>query len=116
MTVQISGPDEGERFDRGNRVITIKAELDQLSANTIDFDPTFQVDQHHHDDHVDSFYVLEGVVEFLVEDDVVRAGPGTFVAIPPGTRHGFRNGGTDRAKLLNIHAPDGGFTSRLRGR
>jgi quercetin dioxygenase-like cupin family protein len=108
-------PGEGERFERENRVVTILADIGLISVNEIDFDATFAVEPHVHDDHVDAFYVLEGEVEFTVEDEVLRARPGTFVAAPPGTRHGFRNPGPGRARLLNLHAPDAGFADSVRG-
>jgi quercetin dioxygenase-like cupin family protein len=108
-------PGDGERFDRGNRVLRILGDVDQLSVIEIAFDATFAVEPHVHDDHADSFYVLEGEVEFTVDDEVVRAGPGTFVLAPPGTRHGFRNSGPGRAQMLNLHAPDAGFADGVRG-
>src|SRR3954469_5945791 len=111
----VSGPGEGERFERENRVVTIKAVLPQISAHEIEFDPTFEVEPHTHADHTDSFYVLEGEVEFTIEDEVVRAGPGAFVAAPPGTLHGFRNPGPGMARVLNLHAPDAGFAAGVRG-
>jgi quercetin dioxygenase-like cupin family protein len=110
----VSGPGDGERFDRGNRVLTIRADEPQLSVVEIEFDPSFEVPPHQHDDHLDSFYVLEGEVEFVVDGDVVRAGPGTFVAAPPGTTHGFRNPGSGRVRVLNMHAPDAGFADSIR--
>lgn len=116
MAGVVSGPGEGERFERGNRVVTIKADLEQISANEIVFDPSFEVPPHRHDDHVDAFYVLEGEVEFVVDAETLRAGPGTFVAAPPGTLHGFRNPGPGRARLLNLHAPDAGFADSIRSR
>jgi quercetin dioxygenase-like cupin family protein len=111
----VSRPGEGEHFERENRSITIKADFEQLSVNEISFDTSFHVDPHVHDDHVDAFYVLEGIVAFTLGDDVVHAEPGTFVAVPPGTLHGFRNGGPERARILNFHAPDAGFTDFIRG-
>jgi mannose-6-phosphate isomerase-like protein (cupin superfamily) len=110
----VRGPGEGERFDRGNRVVTIRADLGEVSFVEIEFDDTFEVPPHEHDDHVDAFYVLEGDVDFTIGEDVVRAGPGTLVAAPTGTRHGFRNPGPARARLLNVHAPDAGFAGRVR--
>jgi quercetin dioxygenase-like cupin family protein len=115
MAGVVSGPGSGERFERENRVITIKANLPEISALEIEFDPTFEVEPHRHADHADTFYVLEGEVEFTVEDEVVRAGPGTFVAAPPGTLHGFRNPGPGTARVLNVHAPDAGFAASVRG-
>ena len=104
----------GERFDRGNRVVTIRFDLPHLSLVEIEFDPTFEVPPHTHDDHADSFFVLEGAVEFTRGDETVTAAPGTFFAAPPGTRHGFRNPGTERARVLNLHAPDAGFAASIR--
>jgi quercetin dioxygenase-like cupin family protein len=113
-SVIVSGPGEGEEFDRGNRIIRLKAELGQLSVNEIEFDSDFSVPPHRHDDHVDAFYVLEGEVEFTLESGVVTAGPGTLVAAPPGTLHGFGTRGPGRARLLNLHAPDAGFAESVR--
>lgn len=110
----VSGPGDGERLERPeNRAITIRVDLPGLSINEMEFDDTFAVDPHTHDDHVDAFYVLEGEVEFTVGNDTVVAGPGTLLAAPPGARHGFR-GVNGRAKVLNFHAPDAGFADWLR--
>src|SRR5438105_15518864 len=111
----VSRAEGGELFDRGDRAIGVKSDLPQISAFDIAFDPEFVVDPHTHDDHVDSFYVLAGEVDFTVGDDVVRAAAGTWFSAPPGTRHGFRNPGPGRARVLNVHTPDGGFTGGVRG-
>ncbi len=81
----------------------------------IAFDESFHVDPHEHDDHAYSFFVLDGEVEFTVGDEAVRAGPGTWLSAPPGARHGFRNGGSGRTRVLNVHAPDAGFADWIRG-
>ena len=107
-------PGEGERHERDDALITVFAALPTLSVCEIAFDPSFEVGHHRHDDHVDAFYVLEGEVEFLLADGPVLAGPGTFVAAPPGTVHGFRTPGPGRARVLNIHAPRVGFIDSLR--
>ncbi len=105
------GPDGGEVL-KGQRVL---AELPELEAVELRFAPGFEgVDPHVHDDHVDSFYVLEGEAEFTVGDEVVRAGPGSYVAAPAGLRHGFRNAGESELRMLNVHAPNGGFVQGLR--
>jgi quercetin dioxygenase-like cupin family protein len=108
-------PGGGERFERDNRAITILAELPGLSALIIEFEPSFEVEPHWHDDHVDAFYVLEGEVEFTVGSEKRRAGAGTYVAAPPGSLHGFANPGSERARILNLHAPDAGFAASIRG-
>ena len=109
----VSGPGEGETLERDDRTLVVKADLPQLSAIEIAFDPSFRVEQHTHDDHVDAFYVLEGEVEFLLDDGPRRVGPGTLVAVPPGVVHGFANPGPGRARLLNLHAPETGFVASL---
>ena len=108
-------PGGGERFERDNRTLTILGEEPQFSALEIAFDESFHVDPHHHDDHVDSFFVLDGSVAFTLGDRVARAEPGMWMSAPPGATHGFRNGGAGRARVLNIHAPDAGFAGGIRG-
>lgn len=110
----VSRAGEGERFERGDRVITIRFALPQLCLVEIAFAPPFEVDPHVHDDHVDSFYVVDGEVSFTRGEDTVTARPGDFFAAPPGTRHGFRSAGGRPARVLNVHAPDGGFADSIR--
>ena len=97
--------------DDGYRLIRV--DLEDIAAIEIEFDETLVVDPHTHDDHTDSFLVLEGEVEFTAGDETVRVGPGTIVAAPPGARHGFR-GVNGRARMLNLHAPDAGFNDWIR--
>jgi quercetin dioxygenase-like cupin family protein len=109
-------PGEGERLRRaGVSAHRVLAELPEFEAIELSFEAGWEgVDPHTHDDHVDSFYVLEGEVEFTVEGQAIRGGPGTYVAVPQRVVHGFRNAGADRIRVLNIHAPDVGFIERLR--
>jgi mannose-6-phosphate isomerase-like protein (cupin superfamily) len=67
---------------------------------------------HVHDGEDDSFYILEGELTFVVEEDEVVAGPGTFVLVPPGVRHTFANRGDAVVRMVNVHAP-AGFDRRL---
>jgi mannose-6-phosphate isomerase-like protein (cupin superfamily) len=109
------GPDQGERLARGPRYHRILTELSELEVIELRFGPEFEgVDPHSHPDHVDAFYILEGEAEFVVEDAVIRAGLGTYVAAPIGVSHGFRNAGPGELRLLNVHAPNTGFAERLR--
>ena len=71
------------------------------------------VDPHFHKGHSDSFYVLEGEVEFHVGDEVVHGAPGTYVLAPPGVVHYFRNVSDKPARMLNLHTP-GGFAEYRR--
>jgi quercetin dioxygenase-like cupin family protein len=112
----VAGPTGGERLVRPSGLTnTIRAETTELSLFELEFDERWEgVDAHHHDDHIDSFYVLDGEVEFLLGEDTVRVGAGTYVAAPLGVTHGFRP--IAPARFFNLHAPDAGFAGRARGR
>jgi quercetin dioxygenase-like cupin family protein len=114
MSAILLGPDDGERIPRGARYHRVLVELPEVEVFELHFGPDIVVDPHTHPDHVDSFYVLEGEAEFTIGEEVVRAGPGTWVAAPIGARHGFRNAGDGELRLLNVHAPNTGFGLRLR--
>jgi mannose-6-phosphate isomerase-like protein (cupin superfamily) len=93
----------------------LRAAYDGTATHELRFGVEFEgVEPHSHSDHVDSFYVLEGEAEFVMGNDVLRAGPGTFVAAPIGVVHGFRNAGDGELRMLNVHAPNVGFAQRLR--
>lgn len=111
----VLGPGGGERLEAIKRIATIKVGRDELSLVEFELEPGFQGPERHiHDDHVDSFYVLEGEPEFLVGSETLRLGPGSFVAAPIGVVHTFSNPGPERARLLNAHAPSSDFHEFLR--
>jgi quercetin dioxygenase-like cupin family protein len=108
-------PPGAETIEHETSLHKVLCDLPQLTAIDMSFQPEFEgVDPHTHPDHVDAFYVLEGQVEFRVGDEPRIAGPGTFVAAPPGSVHGFRHAGPQPIRFLNLHAPPGGFLDRLR--
>jgi mannose-6-phosphate isomerase-like protein (cupin superfamily) len=108
-------PGEGERLVTDTRVATIKIGREQLALIDFEVQPGFEgPSPHAHDDHIDSFYVLAGEPEFVVGDERLRLGAGSFVAAPIGVVHAFSNPGPDPARMLNIHAPSTGFHERLR--
>ena len=74
-------------------------------------------ESHVHREHTDSFHVLSGELVFEVGPggERVTAGPGTFVSVPPGVVHTFRNEGPGEARFLNAHTPSKGFADHLRG-
>src|SRR5919199_3933833 len=103
---------EGERLEANDRVATIKAGREELALIELEYKPGFEgPSPHEHDDHVDSFYVVEGEADFLMGEETVRLGAGSFVAAPRGVVHAFSipDAGPARTRLLNIHAPSTGF-------
>ncbi|MGC1238621.1 MAG: cupin domain-containing protein [Acidimicrobiales bacterium] len=60
---------------------------------------------HRHTNCSEAYFVLDGVVLVIVEDDELTLGPEDFLLVPRGTAHTFGNGGDEEARLLVIHAP-----------
>jgi len=63
---------------------------------------------HSHDENDELFFVIEGVMSFLVGDEWVDAPAGSFLRVPARMTHDFQNRGTARAGALNVFIP-GGF-------
>jgi mannose-6-phosphate isomerase-like protein (cupin superfamily) len=69
-------------------------------------------EMHVHSEEDDAFYILDGELTFELEEGDVAAPTGTFVLVPPGVSHTFRNALDRPTRVLNIHAP-AGFDRRL---
>ena len=54
------------------------------------------------------FYVLAGEVTFVLDGQTSVAGAGSFLRVPPGVEHDYRNDGSAAARALNVFVP-GGF-------
>ena len=59
---------------------------------------------HRHPWSDETFYILEGTITFLLEDEVMTARKGAFVNIARNTRHAFRVD-SDTARILNGYTP-----------
>ena len=90
----------------------IKADRPELSLIEFEIRPGGGVQPHFHKGHSDSFFVLEGEVEFHVGDEIVYGSPGTYVLAPPGVVHFFKNVSSEPARALNLHTPGGFATYR----
>jgi mannose-6-phosphate isomerase-like protein (cupin superfamily) len=66
---------------------------------------------HRHTGNEEAYFVLDGIVEFRVGDEVFQGAHGTFVLVDAGESHTFGNTGHELARLLVLHAPalDGYF-------
>ena len=62
---------------------------------------------HIHSREDETFYVLEGQIEFLLGEETITAGAGDFVNVPRGALHRFRNTGTETARLVLTFTPAG---------
>jgi len=66
---------------------------------------------HFHVNCDEAYYVLDGMVTFLLAGEERTAGRDTFVLVPAGTAHTFGNRSAEPARLLVMHSPalDGYF-------
>ena len=63
---------------------------------------------HRHRDIEETFLVRSGRLQFLLDETTLELGPGDFVRVPPGVRHGFANLSGEQVELLVSFHP-GGF-------
>ncbi|MEA2180450.1 MAG: hypothetical protein QOG77_3747 [Solirubrobacteraceae bacterium] len=118
MEPVVHGPGEGERHDAGATQIVVKATGEQtggsffLSESTLAPGFTGPAPHRHRELH-DMFYVLEGTLTLRLDDRTIEAGPGTFVGVPPGVVHTFRNDSDGPVRVLNFNTP-GGFEHYVR--
>lgn len=54
---------------------------------------------------VESYTVLKGRGEITVDDETKEIGPGDFVYISEGRRHGLRNTGSEDMHMMFVYAP-----------
>lgn len=59
--------------------------------------------RHEHEDEI--FYVLEGEVTVMQDDEIATAGPRSYVVLPRGHFHSFWNAGDEEARMLVILGP-----------
>lgn len=62
---------------------------------------------HRHSREEESFYVLEGVISFQLEGERIEAEAGTFLNMPIGSLHAFKNETSQPARMIITFAPAG---------
>ena len=62
---------------------------------------------HLHNSFKESFLIIEGEMEFMVNGDTTIVKAGESVDIPPKTLHTFANKSDKPCKWVNIHSPKG---------
>lgn len=62
---------------------------------------------HVHSREEESFFVLEGEITFRLDDQTIVAGPNTFLNMPIGSLHSFKNESGQPARMLITLAPAG---------
>jgi quercetin dioxygenase-like cupin family protein len=109
MSGYVLARDEGDAYDwRGARVVIKASGADTLGQlNVIDFryPPGLSVPRHVHDGEDEMFYLLEGELQGLCDDEEWRAVPGTFVFVPRDRPHSLAVVGAAEAHGLVITGP-----------
>ncbi len=103
-------PPGGGRRIRTSSDLTVKASGDRAGA---DFAFVENVvpghwsgrGPHFHRRHEELFYVVDGELEFLLDGESIGAPAGTFVGVPPGVVHAFRNLTGTPARWVGTIAP-----------
>ncbi len=68
----------------------------------------FRLGLHLHRSHAETFYILDGSVDFFVDGDWMSAEPGACLHIPPGVEHACAlSEGCRSARMLMIFQPAG---------
>jgi quercetin dioxygenase-like cupin family protein len=115
MNAIIRAPDEGTRYSaRGSSMMFKARAIDTGGAFSFmerEMPAHGRMPPPHRHAGPESFYVLDGALEFLIDGEVGQAQSGWFVLVPEGVGHTFGNTSDEEARLLIIHMPaaDGYF-------
>ncbi len=105
----VLAPGEGRKYAMGPMQAIFKAdgmETDrQYTISEWWLEPHSQGPGSHAHPEDDTFFVLEGTMSFLMDDEWVDAPAGSFVLVPGGVTHNFENRSDARAGILNFGAP-----------
>ena len=111
MDVTHVSPGEGRSLWVLGELVTCKTTREQTGGAYSVFEVTTQPGvgppphvQHREDE---SFYVLQGEFEFVVEGRTIRAGAGSLLYVPKGTLHAHKNVGEGVGRMLVSQIPGG---------
>jgi len=108
---RIVGRGEGEkRYTARGSVMFFKALAEQDGGDFSLMERTLppggrRPPPHRHTDCSEAYFVLDGLVSVMIEDEELAVGPEGFVLVPRGTAHTFGNSSEGDARLLVMHAP-----------
>lgn len=105
-------PGAGRRYAMGRLTATFKADGaetgERYSASEWRLDPGQPgVGAHRHETNDEIFLILEGCPELLLGESWTACPAGTFLRIPAGVLHDFRNAGTEPARFFSMFLGDG---------
>ncbi|MFG2293068.1 cupin domain-containing protein [Streptomyces sp. NPDC048603] len=87
--------------DAPGSLITLLADQPGLTCNTAEFEEgAAGAPVHFHTRATEFFFVTDGSLDVLVDDEIVTLGKGDFLAVPPGTKHAFAPAAGSTAQVL----------------
>lgn len=114
MKHQILLPGHGKSYEWSKDHVLVKTSVDltdgRLTLVEDTLKPGFTLARHHHKRMTEIFYVLDGCVEFVFDDERVNARPGTVINVPWSVWHEVQS--PQGARLITIFSP-GGFDRYL---
>lgn len=109
-------PGQGRHYQMGGISALFKSDGDetagQYSISEWWLEPFSKGPGAHRHDEDDVFFVLEGTMSFLIDDQWHDAPKGSFILAPGGVTHDFENRGSVRAGVINFSAP-GNFEQNM---
>ncbi len=111
--VIVLGPGEGTVVaGSGGTPVVIKVHGDDVAGGgysfmEMDVAPGPGARPHIHHEADEAFYVVDGELTVVLDGTSIVAPAGSFVLVPRGLRHTFRNQGTRPAKAVFILSPPG---------
>jgi quercetin dioxygenase-like cupin family protein len=115
----VLGPGEGRSYDMGPQINAV------FKADGAESERRYAISEwwlephtkgpggHSHPDD-DIFYIHEGTMSVMLDDEWLDAPKGSFVLVPGNMVHNFENRTDQRAGMLNVSAP-GGFEDNMPG-
>jgi mannose-6-phosphate isomerase-like protein (cupin superfamily) len=114
----VLAPGEGRSYPMGRISAVFKADGEethhQYSISEWWLEPKTRGPGAHAHPEDDVFYVVEGIMSFLLGDRWIDAAKGSFVLAPGGVTHDFENRSSARAGILNLSVP-GNFEPHMPG-
>ena len=105
------GPGEGDAFfvvgDVYRNLASSRQTGGVYTLHEIRVSPNNGPPPHIHSREDESFFVLEGELDFQIGDEKITAQPGTFIQGPRGIAHSFKNNTQFPARMLVFIAPAG---------
>ena len=109
MNYEIIQSGEGIEYKWSNDHIFVKTigDLVQGRVSMVEdtMKPSFHLGRHHHKKMTEIFYILEGEITLVFDDETIVASAGTTINIPPNVWHEAKS--QNGAKMLSIFSPAG---------